>query len=219
MEIKVKSYSSQSSLISSIIYFIIGGILLTKADEVLSILSLVIGIIFAICAIISLTIFYITSKKEEQETKRKNLVYGIVLILFAIIFIFFSNIVAEFIRIFIGGWILFTGIIRLINALSMNIKNTKFIPLLIVSIILIAVGIFTIVKGDILLGTVGLIMMIYAGIEILGYILYSKDTLEKEEEGATTLIVPKEEINKESKAKFKDVKENKKSTKKNKDSK
>lgn len=217
MEIKVKSYNSQSSLISSIIYFIIGGILLTNADKVLSVLSLVIGIILAISAIISLTIFYITSKKEEHETKKKNLIYGIILIVFAIIFIFFSNIVAEFIRFFVGGWILFTGIIRLINALSMNNKNTKFIPLLIVSVLLIAVGIFTIIKGDILLETVGLIMMIYAGIEILGYIFYSKDTLEKEEEGSTVLIVPKEEEKEEPKAKVKDIKEKNKRKKKDSD--
>ena len=218
MEIKVKSYNSQASLISSIIYFIIGGILFAKADEVLSVLSLIIGIIMAISGIVSLVIYYINLKKEIPYKNHKNLAYGILLLIISIIFIFFSNIVAQFIRFIIGGWILFTGIIRLINSLSMNNKNNKFIPLLIVSLLLIGVGIYTIVKGDIILSSVGLIMMLYAGIEIIGYIFYSKDKQEVEEVGATSLIVPeegkeKEEI-KETKTNVKDIKEKKKKTKK-----
>lgn len=209
MEIKVKSYSTQGSLISSIIYFIIGGILFAKADEVLATLSLIVGIIIAISGIVSFVIYYINRKKDIEYKNHKNLVYGIVLLVIATIFIFFSNIVAQFIRFIIGGWILFTGIIRLINSLSMNNKNNKFIPLLIVSLLLIAIGIYTIVKGDIILSSVGLIMMLYAGIEILGYIFYSKDKQEVEEVGATSLIVPTEEKKEKQKAKVKDVKEKK----------
>ncbi len=209
MEIKVKSYSTQGSLISSIIYFIIGGILFAKADEVLATLSLIVGIIIAISGIVSFIIYYINRKKDIEYKNHKNLVYGIVLLIIATIFIFFSNIVAQFIRFIIGGWILFTGIIRLINSLSMNNKNNKFIPLLIVSLLLIAIGIYTIVKGDIILSSVGLIMMLYASIEILGYIFYSKDKQEVEEIGATSLIVPTEEKKEKQKAKVKDVKEKK----------
>ena len=56
-------------------------------------------------------------------------------------------------------------------------------------------------------------MMIYAAIDIIGYIFYTKDTLEKEEPGATTLIIPEkdDEDNKEEKKtkKTKNVKEKK----------
>lgn len=210
MEIKVKSYSTQSSLISSIIFFILGGILFTSADKVISFLSIAIGIILATTGIVFLVLYFISIKKLEQN--KKYLINGIVTLIVSIIFIFFSGVIEQFIRFIVGGWILFSGIIRLVNVLSMNNKNTKFFPLLIVSILLIIVGIYTIVIGNIILSSVGLIMMIYAGIEIIGYIFYSKDKQEKEETGATSLIIPEktEEKTKKKKENIKDVEENKK---------
>ncbi len=220
MKINVKSYSSQSSLISSIIYFIIGAILFTNADTVISFLSVIIGIVLAVSSIINLVIFYLNSKDTENTAKKSNLIIGIVSLVFAIIFIFFSNIVEQFIRFIIGAWILFSGIIRLINVLSLNTKNQKFIPLLAVAILLIAVGIYTIIYGDVIPATIGIIMMIYAGLEIVGYIFYTKGTTEPIDPGTTTLIVndTNDEDIKEKNNNIKDVnpsKEKKKKHKKN----
>ena len=99
---------------------------------------------------------------------------------------------------------------RLINVLTMSNKNTKFFPLLIVAILLIGVGIYTIVIGDIILSTVGIIMMIYAALDIVGYIFYTKDNQEKEEVGVTSIIVPEKEnkVEKKEKKNIKEAKEN-----------
>lgn len=218
MEIKIKSYSSQSSLISSIIFFILGAILLTSADKVISFISIAIGIILAVTGLINL-IIYIHHVKNELPASKSLIATSVITLIFAVIFIFFSSIVEQFIRFIIGAWILLTGITRFINVLSISPKSRKFIPLLVVSILLMIVGVYTIVVGNIILSTIGLIMMIYAAIEIAGYIFYTKDTITPEEPGTTTLIVPEEteveETPKETK-KVKDVKE-KKSKKKKKD--
>ena len=211
MEIKIKSYSSQSSLISSIIFFILGAILFTSPDKVINTVFNVIGIIIAIVSGISLLIFFFQARKGN--TGKGNLIFGIITALLAITFIFFNDIIEQFIRFLIGAWILFTGILRLINVLAMNKKSSKFLQLLIVSLLLIAVGVYTILYGGIFLQTMGIIMMIYAGIEIIGFILYSKDKTESEEPGTTTLIVP-ESTNAVTEEKndivVKDVKEKKK---------
>lgn len=215
MEIKVKSYSTQSSLISSIIFIIIGGVLITYADSVKTFISIGIGTLLATISVISLVIYFLSRRKEDSIPNKKALILGVVLLVLAIIFIFFSGIVEQFIKFIVGGWILFSGIIRLINTLSMNYKNTKFIPLLIVAILLIIVGIYTIIGnlfGDIL-RAVGFIMIIYSIIEIVGYIFYTKDKQEKDQEGATSLIIKdkekeeKTEVTKKSKKKVKDVEE------------
>ena len=216
MELKVKSYSSQSSLISSIIFVIIGAILFSNADRVIEIISIAIGLILATTGIISLVIYYFKLKKNNHS-ETGSLTLGIITIILAIIFIFFSSLVEQFIRFIIGGWILFSGIIRLINALSSGKRNTTFIPLLIVSALLILVGIYTIVVGDVILSTIGLIMMIYAVIEIIGFIFYSKDKEEKETEGTTSLIISKNENQKTEKKnnkKIKDVEEDVEETEK-----
>ena len=220
MEIKIKSYSSQSSLISSILFFILGAILFTSADKLLNIVSIIIGTLFATAATISLVIYFIQSRRLDGIPKKGNLIFGIIAFILAIIFIFFSNIVEQAIRFVIGGWILLTGILRLINVLSMPKKNKKFLQLLVVAALLIFIGIYTIVKEIFGLDIMGVIMMIYAAVEIIGYVLYSKDKPEKEDmEGTTTLLVPESttENLEVSKAKIKDVKEKKKKKKKKKE--
>ena len=221
MEIKIKSYSSQSSLLSSILFFILGAILFTSADKLLNIVSVIIGTIFATAATISLIIYFIQCRKIDGTPKKGNLIFGIIALILAIIFIFFSNVVEQAIRFIVGGWILLTGIMRLINVLSMPKKDSKFIQLLIVAALLIFIGIYTIVVELFGLDIIGIIMMIYAGVEIIGYILYSKDKPEKEDkEGTTTLLVPEnseiEEKEEKNDILVKDVKEKKKKKKKEK---
>lgn len=220
MEIKIKSYSSQSSLLSSILFFILGAILFTSADKLLNIISIIIGTLFATSATISLIIYFIQTRKMGGTPRTGNLTFGIVSLILAIIFIFFSNIVEQAIRFVVGGWILLTGVMRLINVLSMPKKDTKFIQLLIVAGLLIFIGIYTIVIELFGLDIIGIIMMVYAGVEIIGYILYSKDKPEQEaKEGTTTLLVPEnttEETKEKEDVKIKDVKEKRRILKKTK---
>ena len=115
-------------------------------------------------------------------------------------FLFFSETVEKIIRIVVGFWILFSGITKLINALKITNKNKKFISLIIVSLLLIIIGIYTIVIGDVLLSSIGIILMIYSALDIIGYIFYSKDSEEIVEiNKETTLITDGSEVKEENK--------------------
>ncbi len=192
MEIKIKSYSKQSSLLSAVIFLIFGAILFSNAEKVVQALSIIIGVVFAIVGVISLITFFINNKKDYVMVSKTSLISGIICLIFAVIFIFFSSVVEQSIRFILGAWILLTGIMRLIDTIS-NTKGNKFWSLLIISILLISVGIYTIVFGDVILSTIGIIMMIYAIIEIVGYIIYSKTTSDEEKEESETLLIPDEE--------------------------
>ena len=65
---------------------------------------------------------------------------------------------------------------------------------------------FTIVYSGAIVATIGIIMMIYAAVEIAGYIFYSKGSSEPEEAGTTTLIV-QDEITEEKDSSSKNVKD------------
>ena len=217
MEIKIKSYSSQSSLISSIMFFILGAIIYSSADKLLNIISIFIGTIIAIISTISLIIYFFQYKNSDTKPKTGNLIFGIITFILAFIFIFLAE---ETIRLAVGAWILLTGILRLINVLSMSKKDAKFIQLLIVSSLLIFIGIYTILVEFVGFYIIGIIMMIYAGIEIIGYILYSKNNNKEEyKEGETTLLVPENITNTNTDKKditIKDFKEKKKKERKRK---
>ena len=211
MKIKVQSYSEQSSLISAILFFIIGGILFWYQDDVISTLSMIVGIILAVAGVIEIVIYVINKKRQNDHLA--DIIRGVIFLGLAVLFIFGSHIIKEVVRYIVGAWIMFSGINRFIQALAINKRSKKFLPLLIISLVLIAVGVYSIVYGDIIIATVGIIMMIYAALDIVGYVFYTKDEVKQETEGTTALIVPDEEEPKERKLfkkknkKVKDVKE------------
>lgn len=191
MEIKVKSYSEQSSLISAIIFFIIGGILFWYNDEIIATLSKIVGIVLAVAGIVEIVIYVINKKKQIDYLA--PVIRGIIFLGLAILFIFGAGIINQVVRFVVGAWILFSGINRLIQTLAISKRSKKFLPLLLVSILLIAIGVYSIVYGDVIISTIGIIMMVYSAIDIIGYIFYTKDEVKQESEGITSLIVPDEE--------------------------
>ena len=191
MEIKVKSYSDQASLISAIIFFIIGGILFWYNDEIISTLSMIIGIILAVSGIVEIIVYVVNKKKQIDYLA--PVIRGIIFIGLSILFIFGANIINQIVRFVVGAWILFSGINRLIQTLAISKRSKKFLPLLLVSILLIAIGVYSIVYGDVIISTIGIIMMVYSAIDIIGYIFYTKDEVKQEAQGTTSLIVPDEE--------------------------
>lgn len=193
MEIKINSYSSQYSLFSSLLCFIIGGILYTYAEIVLNFTSIAIGIVLSFVGVISLISFYLDYK--NGEIKKGKLLLGILTIILAIVFIIFQNLVETLLGLTVGGWVLLIGILRLISALRLELKTKRFFINLIISLLLIALGIYTIANGGLLLEGAGILMMISSGIEIIGYIvnkILDKDNTTVEDE--TTVEEEKEEV-------------------------
>lgn len=208
MHIDITSYSKKSSLISSIVFFVIGAFLTAYSERIMTTAYKILGVIFLIITIANI-ISTIIRKKKEMPIYANRIVIGIITLILAILFFFFHNIIDESIRFIVGAWILFSGITRLISALRTDHKSSRFIAMLIVSILLIILGFFTIIKNGIVLWAIGIIIMIYSGIEIVGYIFYSKDNsnYEEQDDDETRLLIPEKEEKKEKKRKkIKDVK-------------
>lgn len=209
MRINIKSYSSKSSLVSSIIFFIIGAILTAYSERIMTAAYKVIGVVF-LAITIGIILSIVVRKKKEQPIYANRIAIGIITLVLAILFFFFHGIIDEAIRFIVGAWILFSGVTRLINALRTDHKASRFIALLIVSILLIILGFVTIIKNGILLWVVGIIIMIYSAIEIVGYIFYSKDNknFDGEEDSEDKLLIPekKDEEKEEEKPKKKNKK-------------
>ena len=178
MKIGVKSYSEVISLIYSIIFFILGAIIFTKPEVIILFISYVIGGIFTIIGLFKCIKNYLDIKKDNSISS-KEMITGILLIVIGLVFISLAGVIEALVRLVIGGWILFTGINRLINSLTIKTKNKKFIIRLVISLLLIGVGLYTILESNLAFKTIGLVLMVYSFLEILGYIFNKKDYLEE----------------------------------------
>ena len=100
------------------------------------------------------------------------LVTSIVLVILGIISIVCSGVIETVVRLIIGSWVLYSGIMRLIYTL--NSKENSFTSRLIVSILLIICGLYIILKTNLVFKFIGLALIFYSILEIIGFISYTK---------------------------------------------
>ena len=211
MKIKISAYSSIMLLISSVVLFILGALIYSNPNAVVLVVTYVIGGLITLAGVFNCVKNYIEVKKDNT-TSSKGMVLGIMLVVIGLIFIFLGGVIETLVRFIIGGWILLCGITRLANALSIEKKETSFWVLLVLS------------EKNLVFQTLGLILMIYAILEIFGHvfsrkegIMFENETTKPEESKVkeaevvedTKVIETKEEIKEEPKNKKKEKKDKK----------
>lgn len=163
--------SGYLSILSSIIFLILGIMLVNNPDKIVQITSYIIGLILIIMGIFRI-VSYFTSK-NLYIFYDYNFIYGSLCALLGLLIILCGNIIATFFRIVIGIWIILSGISK-IN-LSFKIKDVgiNYWPLnLILSILILFVGIYIIFAPGTILITLGFILIIYSIIDIIENIIY-----------------------------------------------
>ncbi len=174
MKIEVKSYSNIALLISSIVFFILGAVMFTRPDAIVLVVSYVIGGLIILLGIFNCIKNYIQVKNDNRISS-KGMVLGIVLVVVGLVFIFLAGVIEALVRLVIGGWILFSGINRLINALYLDKKSVNFYVMLVLALLLIGGGLYTILETNLVFKYLGIVLMVYSTLEIIGYIFNKKN--------------------------------------------
>lgn len=163
------------SLITSILFLIIGVLLFSNPGGVVKFVTYIIGILFIIMGIGKLISYYRMNKKMNINNTG-DLVLGVVFIVLGFVIIFCSSAIEFVIRIVMGGWILYSGITKLIYSFNLKeMKVDKWLYVLIVSIIMIIFGLYIIIKSNLVFSTIGLFLIIYSIIEIIQFIILPKN--------------------------------------------
>lgn len=194
MKVEIKSYKSKSSLVSSIAFLVVGALLFTSADTIVKWLSYIIGGLLILWGIFNAFRYYKAKKSEIQPTTR-DLAIAVTLIVIGILCIFLAGVIETAFRLVIGAWVLFTGISRLISALSAeDVKGKNNIILIIVAALLIVVGLYILLKSNLLFKGIGILIMVYAAIDIIGYVCTQMSTYDVPQEEAVVIEVKEETV-------------------------
>lgn len=168
-----------NNLIYALLFLVFGIILLTSTEDLITIVSKVIGGVLIVIGIIK-AIIYIYMKGKLGEYSLSKLVVALLFICFGMLLIFLSGTLSFAIRTVIGIWVLFSGINRVIFAISMcTIDKKSFLVYLITSLLMIALGI-VIITG-VFDQLIGLLIIIYSVIEIVNYIYFKVKNKDFEE--------------------------------------
>ena len=167
-----KNKKDSLSIIAAILFLILGIILILYPGTVVKFIAIVIGIILILLGISKLIIYL---KNKQTDDNINNLIVAIVLIIIGIVTMFLKDAIEFIVRLIIGGWLLYSGVIKLVVALKAKEAGIKtwYIPL-ISSIVMLACGLYTIIVADMLSMAGGIVLVVYSVAEIVQYIAVPK---------------------------------------------
>lgn len=152
-----KEKKDSKTLLTPIIYLILGVILAFKSNEAIKLLFYIIGILVIIYGIKSFVVYY--QNKEDVQYKNINLSIAIVSVIIGILLIALSGVLEISIRYIIGFFLLYMGISRLLTQISFgDLKNWGMLS----NIILIVLGVYSIFFSNAVLVIIGWILIINA---------------------------------------------------------
>lgn len=161
------------SIAESIVFIILGIVLVWKADLAIKVISYILGLIFIIVGIFKIIQYFNMHKKNYE------LIYGLMAIVIGTITIYYSSTIETILRIIIGIWIIYSSFIKLTLSLKMKKMEIKIWSYsLILALIMFCCGLYIILNSGTIIATIGIIMIIYSVIDIIEDIICMKNIKE-----------------------------------------
>lgn len=168
---KIFKKTGMYSLISSIVFAVLGIILIAYPEGTVKVISYILGIMFMLIGIYKVINYFMT--KGSYDLYNYDLAFGIIAIILGIVTIAYSKEITAIFRIIIGLWIIYSGIIRLSLSLKLKTLGTNAWKYsLILSIIMLLCGIYVIANSQIIIVTTGVIILIYSIIDIIESVIF-----------------------------------------------
>lgn len=161
------------SIIVSLILLMIGFLLWTKSDTIIKLVSIILGIVLIVAGIVMLVRYWKTDKKTVLSSF--NFGYGIISMIAGTALILNPTIVGSLLPFVIGIWVIISSIMRLEGAFYLKqLGSTKWVTPLILAIMSLICGILCVfgpfLVANIIVQFIGIILMIYAIVDIINAI-------------------------------------------------
>jgi uncharacterized membrane protein HdeD (DUF308 family) len=159
------------SLISGILWTIIGFVIFFNPDIVVKFISYFVGgVLIAVGAY--KIINYRIKDKNLGVVNTNEMAFGISALVLGILFIFLAGTIELIVRFIMGGYLIIAGVARLYNTFYTTDRDSKFYALIIMGFLFIAVGLYIILVSNVTLSILGLLMAIYGIIDIVSFFVY-----------------------------------------------
>jgi len=171
---KILKKTGWSSLITSIVFAILGIILIVSPNATVTVISTILGTMFVIIGVYKIINYY--RGKGKYNFYDYDMAYGIVAIILGVITIFYHNQIGTIFRILIGLWIIYSSVIRINLSLKLKYANSKmWIYSLIIAIIMLLCGIYITFNSGAIIVTIGVGILTYSILDIVEGIIFLKN--------------------------------------------
>lgn len=168
---KIFKRTGWTSLLTSLVFAILGILLITNPERSTKVVSLIVGILFIIVGLYKLVDYCLT--RGKYNFYNYDIAYGIIAIILGIITIVYKSQIETIFRVLIGIWIVYTGIIRLSLSFKLKlVESPTWICSLLISIVMIVCGLYTIFVSNAIVVTIGIVILIYSILDMIEDIIF-----------------------------------------------
>ena len=160
-----------NSLLTPIVFLVIGVILFVDPDSMVKFISYILGGLLIIVGGYRCANYYIQDKRMGV-VNNNELAFGITAFILGLLFIVLASAIEFLIRIFFGVYLILIGISKVYQTFFTTDRSSKFYALIVVGIIFLLGGVYTIVESNITLSIIGLFMIIYGVVDFISYFVY-----------------------------------------------
>jgi len=163
--------SGWMSIAESLVFAILGIILIWQKDAIMSMIAYILGAVFILLGIIKVVNYLQT--KSKSDLYNYELVYGIMAVIIGIVIIVYSSTISKIFGIIIGMWIVYSSVVRASSALKLKqIKSNIWIYSLVIAVVMLICGLVVIFNTGAIPATIGAIMITYAVLDIIENVIF-----------------------------------------------
>ena len=168
---KVLKKTGVTSLVTSIIFAILGIILIANPEGTIKFIAIILGVIFGLVGLYKI-VNYIENK-GKYDFYNNDIAYGVIAIVLGIVTICYSTQIGAIFRIIIGLWIVYSAILRINLSIKLKtIDSNVWIYSLIIALIIAFCGIFIICNSGAVIVTLGIVVVIYSVLDAIESIMF-----------------------------------------------
>lgn len=163
--------SGWMSIAESLVFAILGIILIWQKDAIMSMIAYILGAVFILLGIIKVVNYL--QAKSKSDLYNYELVYGIMAVIIGIVIMVYSSTISKIFGIIIGIWIVYSSVVRASSALKLKqIKSNIWIYSLVIAVIMLICGLVVIFNTGAIPATIGAIMITYAILDIIENVIF-----------------------------------------------
>lgn len=163
------------SMLTSIVFAILGIVMITNPETTIAIVVSVLGITIIVIGLEKIISYLVL--KESKDFYNHELIYGIIAILFGILIMTQSNMFATIVKIIIGIWIAYAGLLKINFAFKLkNAKLKSWTVVMVLSTISLLAGILVMfINTSSIVIITAIVMIVYAVSNLIDEIIFIRN--------------------------------------------
>lgn len=163
-----------TSVITSLIFGIIGLVMIYNPDTTMKFISTIIGIFFIVIGVIKVINYFMSKGNSTLFTN--DIAWGLIAIIIGLVTMVYSSTIENIFRIMIGIWIIYSGFTRFTVSFRLkNVNDRLWALVLTLAVLMIVGGLYVTFYPGALIVTLGVIILIYAIMDLIESFIFMRN--------------------------------------------